>query len=339
PGTAVAPFDNERQKAIFDDIYGAPGVYDAFINAWDENTVMHDTPIRQLVYDLKRMDSINRDNSLAVLEFYRAVRKCTPKSAANSPEVATVIARIANLTAVDKENVLHQDCRQLHEVLQDHLAPAVLTQVMAAIGNGPQPAWVDKNFSDLRELVRSADIGEVVKTIDQLSAEERQELAQDHTFPVLAARFFSGRQYWRIRLAVDWGPKAAWPEGIAGLCQSLMQNWGLRAVGHIVEMDQSSRKWANKQHVIHDMVDALSDAHYKMRLHIALVYGRHQNFPPFVKTILEASEGWGTDEVTLLKTIEGLSTAEMDVLKSIPYLYQHIQDEFHKDDEKEDRNK
>jgi len=217
-GSAAAPFDNARQKAIFDH-FMATGSYNEWLKPnYDDNKEVHGRKFQDLVHAYTRPEGVNLRNSPRIDDLYVALGRCTPGDVdpVKGP-LAAVLAAARALNGDDLAYVNSAEARALQDLMRDRLAASAFAALAVALG---PPGWAAVNIAPARRAILAAGKGlgtneqAIYDAIANATPAERAEMEKD---PVILAELedeLSGKELWRARMYLRHGPRSAWPKAV-----------------------------------------------------------------------------------------------------------------------------
>jgi hypothetical protein len=212
-GTAPAPWDNGRQKEIFEYLYTDSSYSLALKPHYDNNSRVHGMNFQNLVHGYAKPQGFNLDNTRDTDDLLLAVRKCkrSDEDLTQSPlkEVATIAQRMQNGML---QNINSPASSPLQEVLKDHLEPStVLPEIARILNNGELPDWVLVNIAAERTAFAAATQGwrddqqRIVDTILNATLEQRDAMRSDPAIQKMIYENFSGLQRKKINYLLLYG--------------------------------------------------------------------------------------------------------------------------------------
>jgi hypothetical protein len=215
-GSAAAPFDNARQKGVFDHLYKD---YAEWLKPnYDGDKDVHGKKFKDLVHGYAKPEGVNLRNSPRIDDLYTAAGKCSPSDTDTTKQpLAGLLTAAGALNADDLGYVNSPEARALQDRLRDQLAKSAFDAVALALGS---PAWSAVNIAPARRAILAAgrglgtDEAAMYAAIAAASPAERAAMAAD---PVIMSELddeLSGKDLWRARMYLKHGPKDKWPKEV-----------------------------------------------------------------------------------------------------------------------------
>jgi hypothetical protein len=186
PGSAAAPFDNARQKGVFDHLYKD---YAEWLKPnYDGNKDVHGKKFQDLVHGYIKPEGVNLRNSPRIDDLYAAAGRCGPGNVDTSkPPLSELMAAAGALNADDLSYVNSAEALALQERLKSQLAKSAFDALALTLGS---PAWAAVNIAPARRAILDAGRGlgtdedAMYNAIAAASPAERAEMEKD---PVIMA--------------------------------------------------------------------------------------------------------------------------------------------------------
>lgn len=144
-GSATAPFDNEKQKSIFDHMYGssADDVYAVWLRPnYDKNTKVDGKNFQDLVHAYTKPEGVNLINSPRIDNFFLALQPCKKADTdLTTTPLAELTAAAQALNADDQTYINSAEALRLQEMMKSQLATPVLQHVAKIVNGGSLPGW------------------------------------------------------------------------------------------------------------------------------------------------------------------------------------------------------
>lgn len=221
-GSATAPWDNARQKAIFDHMHVVGSGYDEWLRPlYKANTKYYGTGFKDLIHKYVRPEGVNLVNSPRINEFYDQLKKCkrSHKDASKSP-LKELLAKATALDANDKTFINSDPAKPLQEMMKDHLNAAFFKTVATQIGGGALPNWAKVNIASARATITGAegfwgtDEKKIYDTIEKASPKERKQMQTDPAIRKFLFSYMSGHDLWKALIMLEYGAKSSWPSAV-----------------------------------------------------------------------------------------------------------------------------
>jgi hypothetical protein len=219
-GSSTAPWDNAKQKAIFDHMIG--GVYaDWLAPNYNGNTDVDGAKFQDLVHAYKEPEGVNLINSPRIDDFFLTLQSCSPGDANIAlPPLIVLQARAHALDADDRAAVNAPSASRLHGMLENNLNGGVFTIIALILGGGTLPAWAQVNLGPARRAILAAGAGlgtdeqAIYDTIANATDAERAEMRTDPVIEGVLVDELSGHDLWRARQYLQYGPRDQWPQDV-----------------------------------------------------------------------------------------------------------------------------
>ncbi len=228
---AQAPFDNARQKRIFDLLYGSP-LYEYVKAAYDEEKDVNGESFKDLVHAYVRPEGVNLINSPRIDIFFEALERCSKSDTDTTTNPLSDLITAANaLDANDQAAMNASEALRLQEQMKDHLETSVLATVATIVNGGAAPAWVNVNISEAREAFEEAGSGwgtdedRIFDTIRNANAAERSVMKADPVIRRVMYTELEGHDLWRAEILLEFGEEANWPSAITEIFAAT-DGWG-----------------------------------------------------------------------------------------------------------------
>lgn len=231
-GSAAAPFDNQRQKDIFDHLYNSP-TYSVWLKPnYDNDTKVYGEGFKKLVHNYKTPEGVNLINSPRIDDFFLKLEACKKSDTdlTKSPLKELEVAANA-LDAQDRAHVNSAEALRLQEMAKDHLEDAVLAHIATIVNGGVAPAWVNVNISSKRAAIEKAgkgwgtDEGAIYKAIESATPAERNAMKTDPTIRRILFTELSGHDLWKAQFMLEYGAQNQWPQVVKDLWEATV-GWG-----------------------------------------------------------------------------------------------------------------
>jgi hypothetical protein len=219
-GSATAPWDNAKQKAIFDHMMA--GVYAEFVAPnYNGNTVVDGARFQDLVHGYKEPEGVNLINSPRIDDFFLSLQACTPAATdmATAP-LSTLATRARGLDADDLAAVNAASASRLHRMLEDNLAASAFAAIAMILGGGTIPGWASVNLGPARRAILAAGAGlgtdeqAIYDAIASSSDAERAAMRSDRVIQGVLDDELSGHDLWLARQYLQYGPRSRWPQSV-----------------------------------------------------------------------------------------------------------------------------
>ena len=219
-GSATAPWDNAKQKAIFDHMMA--GVYAEFVAPnYNGNTVVDGARFQDLVHGYKEPEGVNLINSPRIDDFFLSLQACNPGATdmAAAP-LATLATRARALDADDLAAVNAASASRLHRMLEDNLAASAFAAIAMILGGGTLPGWAAINLGPARRAILAAGAGlgtdeqAIYDAIATASDAERAAMRSDRVIQGVLDDELSGHDLWLARQYLQYGPRSQWPQSV-----------------------------------------------------------------------------------------------------------------------------
>lgn len=219
-GSATAPWDNAKQKAIFDHMMA--GTYAEFVAPnYNGNTVVDGAHFQDLVHGYKEPEGVNLINSPRIDDFFLSLQACTPGATdmAAAP-LSTLATRARGLDADDLAAVNAASASRLHRMLEDNLAASAFAAIVLILGGGTTPGWASINLGPARRAILAAGAGlgtdeqAIYDAIANASDAERAAMRSDRVIQGVLEDELSGHDLWLARQYLQYGPRAQWPQSV-----------------------------------------------------------------------------------------------------------------------------
>ncbi len=220
-GSATAPWDNAKQKAIFDHMMATP-VYAEFLAPnYNGNTEVEGAHFQDLVHGYKEPEGVNLINSPRIDDFFLSLQACTPAATdmATAP-LSTLAARARGLDADDLAAVNAASASRLHRMLEDNLAASAFAAIALILGGGTLPGWAAVNLGPARRAILAAGAGlgtdeqAIYDAIANATDAERAAMRSDRVIQSVLDDELSGHDLWLARQYLQYGPRANWPKSV-----------------------------------------------------------------------------------------------------------------------------
>ncbi len=138
----IAPFDNQRQKDIFDHLYSSRTYAKWLKPNYDNDTKVNGQSFKQLVHNYKKPEGVNLVNSTRIDDFFRRLNVCKKsdidftKSPLKELEEASKV-----LNANDRAYINSSEAAHLQQMARDHLENKTLKSIATTANGGTEPAW------------------------------------------------------------------------------------------------------------------------------------------------------------------------------------------------------
>jgi hypothetical protein len=219
-GSSTAPWDNAKQKAIFDHMIG--GVYATWLAPnYNDNTDVDGAKFQDLVHAYKEPEGVNLINSPRIDDFFLALQTCTPAHAnLGLPPLSVLMARTVGLDADDRAAVNATSAARLHGMLENNLSGSAFTVIALLLGGGTLPAWAQVNLGPARRAILAAGAGlgtdeqAIYDAIANATDAERAEMRTDPVIQHVLEDELSGHDLWLARQYLQYGPRDQWPQDV-----------------------------------------------------------------------------------------------------------------------------
>jgi hypothetical protein len=219
PGSAPAPWDNAKQKAIFDHMY--TGVYAEWLKPnYDGDTAVDGETdhFQALVHGYKQPEGVNLTNSPRVDELFLSLQRCSPGDTdLTAAPLSTLMANARALNADDLAAVNAASAARLQDELENRLDRSALGAVALVLGGGTVPAWAVVNLGPARRAILAAGAGwgtdedAMYAAIANATDAERAEMRTDKVIQNVLRDELSGDDLARAQRYLQYGPKSNWP--------------------------------------------------------------------------------------------------------------------------------
>lgn len=138
----LAPWDNARQKIIFDNMV-ASGIYEWLKKNYDDDSAKIDgKKFKDLVHSYTKPEGVNLQNSPRIDDFYLSLDKCKKSHTDLTKDPLKALETAAKqLNAHDQAQVNSADAARLQEMMKANLAATVLPHIAKIVNGGTLPGW------------------------------------------------------------------------------------------------------------------------------------------------------------------------------------------------------
>lgn len=145
-GSAAAPWDNQKQEAIFKHMYGSSetDVYAVWLRPnYDKNTEVDGKKFQDLVHGYTKPEGVNLINSPRIDTFFVALDKCKKEHTDLAKTPLLELEGCAKaLTTDDQVYINSADAGRLQQMMKDKLENTVLEHVATITNGGTRPGWL-----------------------------------------------------------------------------------------------------------------------------------------------------------------------------------------------------
>lgn len=229
---AIAPFDNDRQKRIFDLMYNSPLYKDWLQPNYDDNKDIYGGKFQDLIHGYTKPEGVNLVNSPRIDNFFLQLEKCDKGDTDLSKSPLKELEVAANaLNVQDRAQVNSSESLRLQEMMKDNLEPTVLAHIAMIVNGGAAPAWANVNISDARKKIEKAgdgwgtDESAIFDAIRSATAAERSVMKTDTTIKRVLYSELDGHDLWKAEILLEYGEEKNWPAAITDVYEAT-KGWG-----------------------------------------------------------------------------------------------------------------